>query len=182
MEVVLGDAVVLSQMPLGLVPEVFDAVDVVSMAIGELSLMVDPAMAKARDIELIVGEVAIGIDHGIQHYLGVYDGNHGRPRRIRQHLGVDPLAALEDAEHRHLARRSAASLASAAAAKIALVDLDLAPDRALVFDASGHDLAQPVVEQGCGVLVDPDQIGRGTRRCAGDEVLAQPKCLFLAEF
>jgi len=62
-KLVLRDAVVLAQMPLGLVPEVLDAVDVVAVAIGVVLLMVDAAMSEARDVEIVVGEVAVGIDH-----------------------------------------------------------------------------------------------------------------------
>ena len=63
MEVVFWNAVVLAQMSLGLVPEVLDAIDVVALAIGIVLLMVDAAMSEARDVEIVVGEVAVGIDH-----------------------------------------------------------------------------------------------------------------------
>ena len=91
-------------------------------------------MAEARDVEIVVGEVAIGIDHRIQRYLGVYDGDHRCSRDVGQHLRVDPPAALEDAEHRHLAGSSTASFAFAPSAEVTLVDLDLASDGAFVFD------------------------------------------------
>ena len=54
MEVVLGNAVVLAQVALGLVPEVLDAVDVVGIG-GKALAMIDPMMAEARDIEIVVG-------------------------------------------------------------------------------------------------------------------------------
>ena len=63
MEVVFWNAVVVAQMSLGLVPEVLDAIDVVALAIGVVLLMVDAAMSEARDVEVVVGEVAVGIDH-----------------------------------------------------------------------------------------------------------------------
>jgi hypothetical protein len=55
-------------------------------------------------------------------------------------------------------------------------------DWALVSDAGRDDLAQPMVEQGRCVLVNPDQICGRAGWCAGNEVLAQPKRLILAEF
>jgi len=51
-------------------------------------------------------------------------------------------------------------------------DLDLAMKRAFILNASGHDLAQPVIEQSRRVLVDADQFGRGSRWRASDEVFA----------
>lgn len=113
MEVVPGNAVVFAQVTLGLVPEVLDAVDVVAAALGELLLVVDPAMVEARDVEVVVSMMTIGINHGIQRYLGIYDGDHRGPCSVRQHRRVDAAAALEDTKHRHLAGSSAASLAFA---------------------------------------------------------------------
>ena len=55
-------------------------------------------------------------------------------------------------------------------------------DWALVSDAGRDDLAQPMVEQGRRILIDADQICRCAGRRAGNEVLAQPKRLILAEF
>lgn len=58
-------------------------------AVGEALLVIDPEMAEARDVEIVLGEVVIGIDHGIQRYLGVYDGRHGCSRGARPHLRID---------------------------------------------------------------------------------------------
>ena len=52
MEVVPGNAVVFAQVTLGLVPEVLDAVDVVAAVLGELLLVVDPAMVKPETSRL----------------------------------------------------------------------------------------------------------------------------------
>jgi len=51
MEMMPGNAVVFSEMALGLVPEVFDAVDVDMFARDELFGVIDPMMLKAGNIQ-----------------------------------------------------------------------------------------------------------------------------------
>src|SRR5262249_60229609 len=80
---------------------------------------------------------------------------------VFNHLRVDAAAALEDAEHRHLAGSPTPTFSFARAAEVTLVDLDLAMDRALIFDARGNDLTQTVIEQRRSVLVDANERGRG---------------------
>ena len=60
----LRDAVVAAQMPLGLVPEILDAIDVVG-AVDERVLMVDPLMVEFGNIEGIIGSVAICVDDAV---------------------------------------------------------------------------------------------------------------------
>lgn len=45
-----GNAVVFAQNSLGLIPEIFDAVDVMAAGVYEGFCMVDPTVAKPRDV------------------------------------------------------------------------------------------------------------------------------------
>ncbi len=53
-EVLLGDAVVTSQMPFGLVPEVLDPVDVVGI-IGKQFRMVYPHVVELGNVQHVIG-------------------------------------------------------------------------------------------------------------------------------
>ena len=63
-EMRLWNAVVASQMSRRLVPEILDAIDVVG-AVDERVLVVDPLVMEFRNIQDIVGSVAIGVDEAV---------------------------------------------------------------------------------------------------------------------
>ena len=63
MEVLAWNAIVFAQVPFGLVPKVLDAIDVLSAPRDKPLGMIDPPMAKARDMQNIVAAERIGIDH-----------------------------------------------------------------------------------------------------------------------
>jgi hypothetical protein len=62
MEACPRDAVVAAEVPLRLVPEVFDAVDVDLPRIGISLGVVDPQVMEFRDAEDVVGVQGVGID------------------------------------------------------------------------------------------------------------------------
>ena len=143
--------------------------------------MIDPVVMEAGDVEAVVSDEGVGVDDRIQLYLGFYDRHEGRARHIRDHLRIDAPTALENTEDRHLSWTAAPSQTFALAAKIALVDLDLALHRAFIFDACRHDLSQTMVEKRGRILVDTNQFGGSSSGSPGDEVLAQPDSLFFRE-
>lgn len=69
MRVLLWDAVKSAQVALGLIPEVLDAVVVVSLVNEELR--VDPEVPKARRIEHIVGVQRVRVDDGCWRNLAL---------------------------------------------------------------------------------------------------------------
>lgn len=73
MELVPWDAVVSAQMPLRLVPEVVDAVDVIAVC-GKEFRVVDPDMVEVRDVQDIVGPKAIREDDTVRPYFAFKDG------------------------------------------------------------------------------------------------------------
>lgn len=64
-EVSFGDSVVFSQVLLGLVPEILDAIDVV-MLVGKQLRMIEPEMVEVGDVEYIIAAVAISIDNAVR--------------------------------------------------------------------------------------------------------------------
>jgi hypothetical protein len=63
-EVSFEDSVVFSQVPLGLVPEILDAIDVVVL-VGKQIGMIDPEMVEVGDVEHVIAAVAIGVDNAV---------------------------------------------------------------------------------------------------------------------
>ena len=119
------DAIAAAQMALGLVPEVLDAVDVVS-PVGELLAMVDAHVAELGHVEHVVGLETVAIDHGI----GLYARPDDREERFRSNVWddhrMDLAAPLEQSEDGNLAASAAPPFALAPPAEITLIDLHLA--------------------------------------------------------
>lgn len=165
MEVLTGNAVEPAQVSLGLVPEVFDAVDVRTLA-DETLLVVDTPMLESGDVEHIVDRETISKNNGIRLDALLYDGQQGLAAGVGDDQRVDLASALEQAEHRHLSRGAAASFALASTAEITLVDLHLSGQqmRCLGVQTGGDELSQLVEEQRRGMPVDPDHRSRRTSR------------------
>ncbi len=70
---VLGNAIVLTQMPLGLIPKVFNAMDVVMFVRKQLA-MVNAIVLKLRYVQGIVGTIIVSIDNTIRDDLLADDG------------------------------------------------------------------------------------------------------------
>ena len=69
----LGNTVKFTEVTLGLVPEILDAVDVVFTSSKELG-MVDPQMPEAGDRQGIVAGQGVTIDDGVRHNPLLQDG------------------------------------------------------------------------------------------------------------
>lgn len=52
-------------MPLGLVPEVIDAIDMV-VRISEDFLVIDPVMIELLDVQHVMRPEAVGVDHAVR--------------------------------------------------------------------------------------------------------------------
>lgn len=173
-EVVLGDAVVASEMSLGLVPEVLDAVDVVCI-VGEQLRMIDADMVELRDIQHVIGAEGIGVDDGVGPHFVQDDGKKSVGAGIWDDDDVNPAAPLQEPEHRNLAGRAAPTLTLPVPAEIAFVCLDLAADETgfasrQLFEDHFPELVE---EQDGGVAVDPGQFGRRAGRGARTEILKE---------
>ena len=60
----LRNAIIGSQVPLGLVPEILDPVDMVPLG-REFFLVIDAVVVEFRDIENVVRSIAIGVDNAV---------------------------------------------------------------------------------------------------------------------
>lgn len=168
------DPIIPPQMPLRLAPEVLDPVDVAAATVSERRTMIDPVVLEPRHVECVVNGEAVGVDHRVGLDPLADDRQEGSALEVRGHGGVDPPAALEDAEDDDLPGRTAPSFALAMPSEVALIDLDFAVKGALVSDALGDGLAEFVVVEGRRVLVDADECGGGPCRGPGDEVFDEP--------
>ena len=180
-EVILWNPIVFAQHPLGLIPKVLDAIDVIA-ALGELCRVIDPNVVELAHIQRIVAAETVGVDHTVRRHFPL-DYRHQRGGTgIVDYLGIHLAAALEQAEHNNLAGRSATTLALADAAEVALVQLhraieDFMLDHGQLLDNELSQLA--IVERG-RIGLDAQHAGRRTRRNFEHEKLDQPGLLFPA--
>ena len=154
------DAVVSAQVALCLVPEILDAIDVSAWSDDEGLAVTDTVVTKAGNVEHVVSGQGIGKDDGIQLYLGFHYGQDRFLGSVWDHLRVDAPTAFEDTKDGNFASGSTSPLSLAGATEIAFVDFDLAADRRCILHLGSDDVAQAVIEQDCGVLVDANQLGR----------------------
>jgi hypothetical protein len=92
-EVGCRDPVEAAPMPLGLVPEIFDAVDVIFLVREELGVA-DAVVLEAGHVEHAIGAHRVGAVGGIGHDLDVDDGLQGRFFCVRDGLSVDLATAF----------------------------------------------------------------------------------------
>ncbi len=163
-----GNAVIFSQPPFGLAPEVLDAVDMIFL-VGKQFAVIDAEVMELRDIDGVIRFPAIGIDDGIGLYLAVDDRHQARAGRVRDDLGVDLAAALENAEDGDLAGGAAPAIAFAVAAEIALIQLDLAVERTFIVQFASDHLTQFMIIKRRRMPVDAHQFRRRSGRNTTDK-------------
>ncbi len=117
----MAAAVEAPQVPLGLVPEVLDAIDGVG-SIREALGVVDTDMA-GGDIQGIAGVEGGGEDNAVGSNLFVDDGQQGLGFRVGNDQSEDFPSPFKQTKDSHLAGRRTASLALARSAKSALAGL-----------------------------------------------------------
>ena len=174
MEGVPGEALELCQPDLCQAPEALDAVDV-DGAVGELVPGVFDAEVTVAEIDQpVVAAPAIGVDDGAGVHPAADDALQGRPRAVRDDLGVDLALALEDAEDDGLAVGAAPAPAlDPARPEEALVDLDDPEQRTLGLTGDQDAFAQAAVEPVHGVAVQTAQRRRLEGGQIGGEVTNQ---------
>jgi len=133
-----GNASIFAQVPFGLIPKVFDAIDVVMLVRTELTV-IDAIVLKVRHIQVIVGTIIVGIHNTIRDNLLTDDGQKGLRFGIRNHLRIYLPSPLQDTKDGHFASRSPASFAFAPAPKVGLIHFNGSGKRPFLFDLLGHD-------------------------------------------
>ena len=119
-----GNAIESSQMTLRLVPEVLDAVDMVS-GFDKFLRVINAVMSELRDIQGVIAQKAISIDNAVWLDCLSNDRNQRILLGIRNDNDVHLAASLEQPKHRNFASRAASALPFPGAAKVAFVDFDL---------------------------------------------------------
>ena len=137
-------------MSLGLVPKVFNAINVV-VAIDKGRGMVNPNMMETRDIQGVVTGQGIGIDNAIGHNHMVDDRQQRGRFRIGNGGSIDLPAAFQNPEHRDFSGGASAPSPFSMAAKITFIDLDFSSKRTRLGQFFSNHHAQAMVKRKAGL-------------------------------
>jgi len=119
------NAIVLSQNSFGLVPKVFNAVDVI-FAFGKVRRVMDAFMVKAAHVKRIAGTVGIGVNDAVRLDFTGNNGHQGPGLGVVDHRRVHLSMTFENAKDGHLPCSSPTSLFLPLTAKIAFIQLNAA--------------------------------------------------------
>ena len=178
----LRDTVEFPHVPLGLVPEILDPVDVVP-AVCKQFRVIYAVVFERTDIQRVVAAPAICVDDAVRNHLAFDDGHEGGPLRVRNDTCIDLSPTLEQAEDRDFPCGTSPACALAPAAEVAFVHFDLTAEHGLTFgfQFNRDDLAKAMKIQRCGIAVNTHKAGRCSGRCAGNEMFNQAILLELAD-
>ncbi len=165
------DAIESTQMTLGLIPEVFNAINVVAL-VGEELGVVDPHVAEVANVESIVGLERIGIDDTVGLDLLLDYGQQCRSARVGNDRCIDLPAPFEQAKDRYLACRASTSPALAPSSEVAFVGLHF-PAELVARKLAGDEFAKPHEETRSGIAMDSGHFRCGPGGGANDEQLDQ---------
>ena len=132
-EVVAADTVITLELGLCIAPEVFDAIDVPTLAHSKALLMIDTVVLEAVEHQPIVGAEAVGVDDALRYDLRLDDLPQSLARNIFDDAGVDTPFALQEPENRDLPGCNATARPFATATEVALIAFDLAAEWTLQF-------------------------------------------------
>jgi len=122
---VLRNPVVFAQMAFGVIPKVFDPMNM-RLPFHETLGMIDPKTPNGRKIQGVVAGQGIAEDNTVRQNPLFHDRQEGLPLRMRNDLGVHSSTVLQNAADRDVAPSTALSFALAASTKITSVDFDRA--------------------------------------------------------
>ena len=164
-----------------LVPKILDAVDVVLLVRKELGV-VDPKVLEVRNIQRIVAFPAVGINDAVRNDLTLDDWHQGLGAGIGNDLRVDPSTTLQQPENRDFSSSAASPFAFTPAAKVGLVNFDLATENhvSLLLKSISDNLTQAVEVINSGLGINTDKGRRTSGRAASNKMFDQPTLLSLA--
>ena len=140
-------------MPLRLVPEVLDPVDMAPL-VDEPLRVIDPNMVEVRNVQGIIARKAVRIDDAVRPDHTLHNRHQRGSPGIGNHRRVDLPTSLQKPENRDFSASASTPLAFAAAAKITLINLDLSGKRRGLLHFLGNHLAKPSIKRGRRVLDD----------------------------
>src|SRR5713101_1346226 len=149
---------------LGLIPEVLDAVDVL-FPVGEVLRMVDAHVMKLRDIQHVVGRMAVGVNHAVRPYFPPDNGQESFFSGVGGRQRIQINAALEPTKHGNFSSRPTTSRALAHATKVTLIHFNLPSKRdGFGLQLFGNHQTDLAIEKSHGVGLNSMHIGCGPRR------------------
>jgi len=172
MKIVRFDAIESSQMSFGLVPKVFDPVDVIS-PVGEELGMIDAHVMKFCDVECIVRLESVGVNNAVRSDYLFNDREQGFGSCVRHDSRKNLPSPLKQAEYSHFASCSSASFPFSDSTEITLISLDL-PIQFVAGKLRGYEKSQPHVETNGRVGLDTNNLGSSSCRRPGYKVLQKP--------
>jgi hypothetical protein len=117
MKIVRFDAIESSQMSFGLVPKVFDRVDVIS-PVGEELGMIDAHVMKFCDVECIVRLESVGVNNAVRSDSLFNDREQGFGSCVRRDGRKNLPAPLKQAKHGHFHGCSSTSRSFASSSEV----------------------------------------------------------------
>ena len=171
-ETILRDTVEPAEMALGLVPEVFNPVDMV-LTSDKTVRMIDPNMIKIRDVQGIVACKAVSVHDtvGGNHLLD--DRHQGGGLGVGYHHRNHAASPLKQTKNRHFPRRAPATLPFPDSTEIALVDFDLASERRGFSHLDGNKPSQAGEKRSRGIAMYSHDLGGGSGRSPSNKKLNQ---------
>jgi len=119
------NTIVLSQDSFGLIPKIFNAVDVV-FSFGKVRRVVDAFMVEPTHIKRIVRTVGISADNAIRLDFTGNNGHQGTSLGVVDHRRADLSMTFEDAKRQPPSPQPPTSLSLPPATKLAFIQLNAA--------------------------------------------------------
>ena len=170
-EIVGFDPIKSAEMSFGLIPKVFNSVDVI-LPVREEPGVVDSHMVKSGDVESIVSLEGVGVNNAVGGDLFFDDRQQGFCPGVGYDGGKNLSSPLEQAEYGHLARRASASLSFANSTEIAFIRFDFTA-QFVAGKLRCDEPSQSHVETNGRVRLHPNDLGRSPCRLTRHEVLQE---------
>lgn len=172
MKIVRFDAIESSQMSFGLVPKVFDPVDVIS-PVGEELGMIDAHVMKFCDVECIVRLESVGVNNAVRSDSLLNDRKQGFGSCVRYDSRKNLPAPLKQGEYGHFTGCSSASFPFSGSAEITFISLDLTI-QLIAGKLRDYEKSEPHVETNSRVGFDTKNLGSSSCRRPRYKVFQKP--------
>ena len=161
METILWESRCIFLHPLGLVPEVLNAVNVI-LAGCKQRRVIDPMMMEITYIQRAIAPVAIRINNAVRRYLLRNERHQCRSFCVIYHFGEYLTTTFQNAEYHHLASGTPTSPPLPRTPKIAFIQLYRAIKYfgRLKLDMMADDLPNLPVKQHWGIRLNVQDVSR----------------------
>ena len=160
-------------MAFGLVPEIFNAVNVIAMFHKRLG-MINPQMMQTRDIQCVVTGQRIGVDNAVGHTHLSDNRQQGFGLGIGNGRGIDLSPPLQNTENGDFPRSSATAFSFPPSSEVTFIDFNFSRKGIVFGPFIGNHPPQAMVKLDRGVPVDANKLSRSPRVRACDKMFNQP--------